>query len=98
MPLVMPHFCGSRLARSRRRGAVSPGPSHLPPFGLCWSHPQTRDLCMTEASQHGGYLVSVLIFLGAAVAAVPLFRFLGLGAVIGYLFAGIAIGPSGFRF
>jgi glutathione-regulated potassium-efflux system protein KefB len=53
---------------------------------------------MTEASQHGGYLVSVLIFLGAAVAAVPLFRFLGLGAVIGYLFAGIAIGPSGFRF
>jgi glutathione-regulated potassium-efflux system protein KefB len=53
---------------------------------------------MSEASQHGGYLVSVLIFLGAAVAAVPLFRFLGLGAVIGYLFAGIAIGPSGFRF
>ncbi|MDB5641958.1 MAG: potassium transporter TrkA [Hyphomicrobiales bacterium] len=53
---------------------------------------------MPEASQHGGYLVSVLIFLGAAVAAVPLFRFVGLGAVIGYLFAGIAIGPSGFRF
>ncbi len=53
---------------------------------------------MSEASQHGGYLVSFLIFLGAAVAAVPLFRFLGLGAVIGYLFAGIAIGPSGFRF
>jgi CPA2 family monovalent cation:H+ antiporter-2/glutathione-regulated potassium-efflux system protein KefB len=53
---------------------------------------------MPEASQHGGYLISVLIFLGAAVAAVPLFRLVGLGAVIGYLFAGIAIGPSGLRF
>ena len=53
---------------------------------------------MPEASQHGGYLISVLIFLGAAVAAVPLFRLVGLGAVIGYLFAGLAIGPSGLRF
>ncbi len=53
---------------------------------------------MPEASQHGGYLVSVLIFLGAAVAAVPLFRLVGLGAVIGYLCAGLAIGPSGLRF
>ncbi len=36
-----------------------------------------------------------LVFLGAAIVAAPLFRFLGLGAVIGYLAAGIAIGPSG---
>ena len=53
---------------------------------------------MPESAQHGGYLLSVLIFLGAAVLAVPLFRFVGLGAVIGYLFAGLAIGPSGFAF
>jgi glutathione-regulated potassium-efflux system protein KefB len=53
---------------------------------------------MSEAAHTGGYLVSVLIFLGAAVLAVPLFRLLGLGAVIGYLFAGVAIGPSGFGF
>ncbi|MDB5596581.1 MAG: potassium transporter TrkA [Hyphomicrobiales bacterium] len=53
---------------------------------------------MPEAAHTGGYLVSVLIFLGAAVLAVPLFRLLGLGAVIGYLFAGVAIGPSGFGF
>lgn len=51
---------------------------------------------MPEAAHHGGYLLPVLVFLGAAVAAVPLFRFIGLGAVIGYLFAGLAIGPSGF--
>jgi CPA2 family monovalent cation:H+ antiporter-2/glutathione-regulated potassium-efflux system protein KefB len=34
--------------------------------------------------------------LGAAVVAVPLFRRLGLGSVLGYLAAGIAIGPFGF--
>jgi glutathione-regulated potassium-efflux system protein KefB len=34
--------------------------------------------------------------LGAAVVAVPIFKRLGLGSVIGYLAAGIAIGPFGF--
>ncbi|MCZ8375997.1 MAG: monovalent cation:proton antiporter-2 (CPA2) family protein [Beijerinckiaceae bacterium] len=38
---------------------------------------------------------STLVFLGAAVAAVPLLRFAGLSAVLGYLLAGIVIGPSG---
>jgi glutathione-regulated potassium-efflux system ancillary protein KefC/glutathione-regulated potassium-efflux system protein KefB len=33
------------------------------------------------------------IFLGAAVLAVPLFKRLGLGSVLGYLAAGIVIGP-----
>ena len=37
-----------------------------------------------------------LVFLAAAVIAVPLFRFAGLSAVLGYLLAGLAIGPSGF--
>jgi glutathione-regulated potassium-efflux system protein KefB len=36
------------------------------------------------------------ILLGAALVAVLLFRKLGLGAVLGYLIAGIAIGPHGF--
>lgn len=36
-----------------------------------------------------------LVFLGAAVIAVPLFRYAGLSAVLGYLVAGLAIGPSG---
>jgi glutathione-regulated potassium-efflux system ancillary protein KefC len=43
------------------------------------------------------WLLSSLIFLGAAVLVVPLFRALGLGAVIGYLAAGVAIGPWGLR-
>ncbi|MCJ0762104.1 glutathione-regulated potassium-efflux system protein KefC [Variovorax terrae] len=41
------------------------------------------------------WLTSSLIYLGAAVFAVPLSKALGLGAIIGYLAAGIAIGPWG---
>jgi len=41
------------------------------------------------------WLTSSLIYLGAAVLAVPIARLLGLGSVIGYLAAGIAIGPWG---
>jgi glutathione-regulated potassium-efflux system ancillary protein KefC len=43
------------------------------------------------------WLLNGLIVLGAAVLAVPLARLLGLGSVIGYLAAGIAIGPWGLR-
>ncbi len=41
-------------------------------------------------------LYEAAIFLAAAVIAVPLFRRLGFGSVLGYLAAGIAIGPHGF--
>jgi glutathione-regulated potassium-efflux system ancillary protein KefC len=41
------------------------------------------------------WLTNSLIYLGAAVIAVPLSRALGLGSIIGYLAAGIAIGPWG---
>jgi monovalent cation:proton antiporter-2 (CPA2) family protein len=37
----------------------------------------------------------IALFLAAAVVAVPIARRLGLGAVLGYLLAGIAIGPWG---
>jgi glutathione-regulated potassium-efflux system ancillary protein KefC len=40
-----------------------------------------------------GLLVNVAIYLAAAVVAVPLFARLGLGAVLGYLVAGVVIGP-----
>ena len=42
-------------------------------------------------------LSSVIVLLGAAIIAVPLFRRIGLGSVLGYLAAGIAIGPFGLR-
>jgi glutathione-regulated potassium-efflux system ancillary protein KefC len=41
------------------------------------------------------WLNVLLVYLAAAVVAVPLSKRLGLGAVIGYLLAGIAVGPWG---
>src|SRR5512133_450858 len=41
------------------------------------------------------WLTNTLIYLAAAVIAVPVSRALGLGSIIGYLAAGIAIGPWG---
>ena len=40
-------------------------------------------------------LAQATIFLTAAVLAVPIFKRAGLGAVLGYLAAGVTIGPSG---
>lgn len=45
----------------------------------------------------GSDLVQVVALLGAAVVAVPIFRRLRLGSVLGYLTAGLAIGPFGLR-
>ena len=42
-----------------------------------------------------GDLARVVALLGAGVIAVPIFKRLGLGSVLGYLVAGIAIGPFG---
>ena len=41
------------------------------------------------------YLTDIIILLAAAVIAVPLFQSLGLGAIPGFLIAGIVLGPSG---
>src|SRR5262245_20622164 len=47
--------------------------------------------------EHGSALPPVLIvFLAAAVIAPTLFNRLGLGAIVGYLAAGLLLGPSGF--
>ena len=45
--------------------------------------------------EHHGFLEQALVYLTAGVLAVPLFARLGLGSVLGYLAAGIAIGPWG---
>ncbi|GAB3516867.1 monovalent cation:proton antiporter-2 (CPA2) family protein [Pseudoxanthomonas daejeonensis] len=45
----------------------------------------------------GSELVSIVALLGAAVVMVPIFRRLGLGSVLGYLCAGLLIGPFGLR-
>ena len=47
------------------------------------------------AAEGANQLVSVVTLLAAAVVAVPLFKRLGLGSVLGYLAAGLVIGPFG---
>lgn len=48
------------------------------------------------AAEGANQLVSVVTLLTAAVIAVPLFKRFGLGSVLGYLAAGLVIGPFGF--
>ncbi len=48
--------------------------------------------------EHTSWLTGTLVYLAAAVLAVPLAKFLGLGSIIGYLGAGILIGPWGLKF
>ena len=50
---------------------------------------------MATAASQFSFLPPVLVFCGAAVVAVPLFRRLGQSGVLGYLAAGVLIGPSG---
>ncbi len=52
---------------------------------------------MEEASHNlvADVMFGGVVLLGAALVAVLIFRRLGLGAVLGYLVAGIAIGPDG---
>lgn len=47
------------------------------------------------AAEGAGDLIRIVALLGAAVIAVPLFKRLGLGSVLGYLAAGLIIGPFG---
>ncbi|MFV0275781.1 MAG: cation:proton antiporter, partial [Parahaliea sp.] len=51
-----------------------------------------------EAAAHGFDVTPIVILLVAAVIAVPIFRRIGLGSVLGYLAAGLAIGPYGLGF
>ena len=44
------------------------------------------------------YLNEAIVFLGAAVVAVPIAKRLGIGSIIGYLIAGMIIGPYGLSF
>jgi len=45
--------------------------------------------------QDHGFFHQALVYLAAGVIVVPVFKRLGLGSVLGYLVAGIAIGPWG---
>lgn len=50
---------------------------------------------MANSATHASFLPPVLTFLSAAVVGVPIVRLLGQSAVLGYLLAGVVIGPFG---
>ena len=45
--------------------------------------------------EHGPWLKDVLVFLAAAGLVVPLFHHARIGAVLGFLLVGVAVGPYG---
>jgi glutathione-regulated potassium-efflux system protein KefB len=47
---------------------------------------------------NGNDLLQVVVLLSAGVVAAPLFKKIGLGSVLGYLAAGLAVGPFGLGF
>ncbi|MEO8670348.1 MAG: monovalent cation:proton antiporter-2 (CPA2) family protein [Tahibacter sp.] len=47
--------------------------------------------------EHHTFLESITVLLLAAVIAVPIAKRFGLGAVLGYLLAGVVIGPAGLK-
>ncbi|MFI8008843.1 monovalent cation:proton antiporter-2 (CPA2) family protein [Acinetobacter sp. ABJ_C4_1] len=51
-----------------------------------------------SSEAHSISLVAPVVLLAAAVIAVPIFKRIGLGSVLGYLIAGLVIGPFGFAF
>lgn len=51
-----------------------------------------------SSEAHSVSLVAPVVLLAAAVIAVPIFKRIGLGSVLGYLIAGLIIGPFGFAF
>jgi glutathione-regulated potassium-efflux system protein KefB len=90
-----------------RRQPVRPTPSSCicTRTGHVYGHTQRRRYPLWHAGDSGSpnratmeehhFLQSAVIFLVAAAIAVPLFTRLGLSAVLGYLAAGLLIGPSG---
>ena len=86
MPIASRRIAIKRLDRATARHAARRAG---PPSPL----PRTESR-MADAASHASYLPPILTFCAGAVIAVPLFRKLGQSAVLGYLAAGIVIGPS----
>ena len=68
----------------------------MPALALGGRAPHGAAFRYVNGMEHApAWLLNSFIYLTAAVIAVPLSRALGLGAIIGYLGAGMAIGPWG---
>lgn len=85
----------ARLLWSARPGRVGRGSGRTPGEGANMADPISQ---AAEAAHHGFDLTPIVVLLAAAVVAVPIFRRAGLGSVLGYLAAGLIIGPYGLGF
>ncbi len=56
---------------------------------------QHRGVLDSASMENHGFLAQALVYLAAAVIAVPVSKRLGLGSVLGFLIAGVVIGPWG---
>ncbi|MFN3961139.1 MAG: cation:proton antiporter [Parvularculaceae bacterium] len=52
---------------------------------------------MAAGAEGGDFLVQAATYLGAAAIAVPVFNRLKLGSILGYIAAGVAVGPYAFN-
>ena len=81
--------CATTGWTSRRRGSCR---ASTPTSTGCCGRSRSR----AEAAMHGeGFFFQAFVYLTAAVVSVPIAKRLGLGSVLGYLLAGVAIGPFG---
>src|SRR5690606_16478623 len=93
-----PEMSGPCLRDERRAGVKGPGRLAGPRLG----NDRITDCRAPTGASYGtvpesdtSQLLQVVVLLAAAVVAVPVFRRLGLGSVLGYLAAGVAVGPFG---
>src|ERR1700681_1088106 len=62
-----------------------------------WAWPAPLDSARGAGANSMSLVAQIAIFLAAAVVAIPIFRRFKLGSVLGYLTAGIIIGPACLR-
>ena len=94
------HRAGGPRLPPRRRGPARP--ATRPGRGAAAAPAQRRprrDRADLRPEMHAeGFFAQAFVYLAAAVVAVPIAKRLGLGSVLGYLLAGVAIGPFGLGF
>src|SRR3954453_13987218 len=67
----------------------------LPPAPTACKECFTKKGQSMAAEAAGSDLIQVVALLAAGVVAVPIFKRMGLGSILGYLAAGVVIGPFG---
>jgi len=86
-------FCGVRPVIAPKRLSNALQPRSVERRAACFDWPDSSSLVLAEAAPR--ILIEVIEFLASAVVTTPLSQALGLNPILGYMFAGLALGPSG---